>query len=379
MTDRTLLRLLVAASLGFGVAACGDDGDGGSEPQVVDTDNDLVSDEDEIAIGSNPNNADENSNFQLDGLDDADGDGLPLWAEVALGLDPEDEDSDGDGVLDGYEDTDGDGALNIAEAWKGDSSGSDEPDNSWDPAEATPDAYQCDVPEGTEGPAYFADSAYRFTQISISSPGALGTLLGGLIRTDIGSGELNILVPTTSFDAADCVARFQLSAGAGTAIEGEGEEDPTYFITNPEQVVFTDAIVIATSDNTAYFSTTLPLSIVFPAILPGGGTIDIPLRHIQASGTITEDEQGNVSLIARLSGAILAEDAEDLNFSLSAGGPEQNLGEVLSTTPTRDRFFSLDYDVTSEEPEELGYRITATISADAVTLVDAPEPGPTGL
>lgn len=56
-----------------------------------DSDGDGLSDEDERALGTDPNNA------------DTDGDGVPDGQEVADGTDPKNRDSDGDGVDDGAE------------------------------------------------------------------------------------------------------------------------------------------------------------------------------------------------------------------------------------------------------------------------------------
>ena len=56
-----------------------------------DTDGDGISDEDELALGTDPS------------LADSDGDGLNDDEEVALGTDPLVQDSDGDGLTDGAE------------------------------------------------------------------------------------------------------------------------------------------------------------------------------------------------------------------------------------------------------------------------------------
>ncbi len=81
----TLLTVPVLIAL----VACIPGPDKDDEP--VDTDGDGITDEDEIAWGSDPNNV------------DSDGDGLDDGTEWDLGTDPNSDDSDGDGYLDGWE------------------------------------------------------------------------------------------------------------------------------------------------------------------------------------------------------------------------------------------------------------------------------------
>jgi len=57
--------------------------------------------------------------FQVPGVPDRDGDGIPDELEPPLGLDPDLPDSDGDGVPDGLEDSDDDGLLNADEVHLG--------------------------------------------------------------------------------------------------------------------------------------------------------------------------------------------------------------------------------------------------------------------
>ena len=96
---------------------------------IIDSDGDGVSDEDEAALGTDPNSADSDGDGLSDGEEaalgtdplnqDSDDDGLTDGAEALSGLDPLNPDSDGDGLLDGTEfvgdtdpfeaDSDGDG------------------------------------------------------------------------------------------------------------------------------------------------------------------------------------------------------------------------------------------------------------------------------
>ena len=62
-----------------------------TDPQDPDSDGDTINDNDELIAGTNPNNA------------DTDGDGLNDGEEATLGTDPTEADSDGDGINDGAE------------------------------------------------------------------------------------------------------------------------------------------------------------------------------------------------------------------------------------------------------------------------------------
>ena len=70
-------------------------------------DADGVSDSDEIALGWDPTNPDEDGDGILDGLQDTDGDGVTDWLELSVGTDPRSApgslDSDADGLDDEHE------------------------------------------------------------------------------------------------------------------------------------------------------------------------------------------------------------------------------------------------------------------------------------
>ena len=108
-------------------------------PNASDRDGDGLSDDDELALGTDPDQADSDGDGLADGEEvalgtdpiqaDTDGDGLADGEEVALGTDPMQADSDGDGLSDGDEvsqgsdplqadadDTDGDGLADADEA-----------------------------------------------------------------------------------------------------------------------------------------------------------------------------------------------------------------------------------------------------------------------
>ncbi len=93
---------------------------GGTDYDDADSDDDGIDDADEIARGTDPLDADTDNDGLLDGEEvrigtdpnneDSDNDGLLDGEEVERGLDPLNEDSDGDGILDGV-DTGTDGRV----------------------------------------------------------------------------------------------------------------------------------------------------------------------------------------------------------------------------------------------------------------------------
>ena len=85
-----------------------------TDPQDADSDDGGVNDGQEIADGTDPNNAADDDPTTPPG-DDDDGDGLTDAEEAYLGTDPTNPDTDGDGVRDGDEDHDGDGLTNLEE------------------------------------------------------------------------------------------------------------------------------------------------------------------------------------------------------------------------------------------------------------------------
>lgn len=92
-----------------------------TNPLVKDTDGDNLNDYDEIRCGTSPLLNDTDENGVTDDLEDADNDGLTNYEEILFGSDPTNEDSDFDGLLDKKEkelgtdpnnlDTDNDGLL----------------------------------------------------------------------------------------------------------------------------------------------------------------------------------------------------------------------------------------------------------------------------
>ena len=94
----------------FGFFACRDSKDVSPDLQtdsVVDSDMDGLTDQEELELGSDPENPDTDGDGIIDGSDpdlvdeDTDRDGLTDREEEELGTDPENPDTDGDGIIDG--------------------------------------------------------------------------------------------------------------------------------------------------------------------------------------------------------------------------------------------------------------------------------------
>jgi hypothetical protein len=81
----------------------------------IDSDQDGVPDDVEIAMGLDPHNPDTNGNGVLDGDEDFDGDGLSNKWEILFGYNPRVKDTDSNGINDDQEDLDNDGLSNIQE------------------------------------------------------------------------------------------------------------------------------------------------------------------------------------------------------------------------------------------------------------------------
>ncbi|WP_420810052.1 adventurous gliding motility protein AgmC [Corallococcus macrosporus] len=109
---------------------------------AVDSDDDGLSDAEEIALGTDPNNP------------DTDGDGLPDGLEVNVGgTDPLDDDSDDDGLLDGNEDANHDGIVDADET---------DPNNADTDGDGLPDGLERGLTEpqgtGTDMTVFVADA-----------------------------------------------------------------------------------------------------------------------------------------------------------------------------------------------------------------------------
>lgn len=411
--------LLLGAALTWSfAAACGDDngdnGDSGANTAnkcefemedgvrvavnpLADCDGDGMSNGFELANGFDPEDPDENKNGQLDGWDDEDNDGLPNWAEEALGLDPRNPKTPVDGddaqsaLEDGLKDSDGDGAVNMAEAWMGQPNvgsnparGEDFINPVWDPAVASEDVFDCDP--NAEGETIFEDLAFRFNVLDITTPAALGNLLAEMMGPDIDAFNINIMAPVTNFDRSHCVTYFELYAASGVyeegedgkvfqledldAIEGVGEIMPT----EPVR-----AVIVQTSENTAFFRTAVPLSMVFPGMMPVADGVDpedvapedrsrflLDLEYITAAGNLTRHDDGKVTLSAALDGSVPYESAKTTQVVMG-NGTTITIGNLLAGPHIRA--YAVPDKDSKDLKKDVGYNIRATFEAETVDFV----------
>lgn len=386
---------LVAAALGlFSVSACGDSGnpdpiderdpcDLAGSPDL-DCDGDGMSNAFETANGFDPKIADEDNNGVYDGWDDTDDDGLPNWAEEAAKLDPRNpktsvSDAAQSALLDGLKDADGDGSNNMAEAWAG------EADTQkglilpvWDlvsTAVGAKPSFACDPTQAVADP-FFKDMAFRFTSLKVTRPQGVGTTLTGIMGPDINKGVLNILAPVDSFEYDHCVSYFQLFAGSGVQkLDGDGNETGVYVLEDLSELQDPEddselkvneparSVVVQMTENTAFFRTTVPLSMIFPGTLPTAPGAPperffLDLDHLTAGGLLTRQEDGSVKLIAFIDGSITYEAAAKTTIRLQPDSDEQTIDDLLR--PGKSSY------TPPGASEPIGYHLRAVFTASTV-------------
>lgn len=169
------------------------------------------------------------------------------------------------------------------------------------------------------------ENYYRIERLKINEPRGVGAILEGLINNDIRLGKLHIIINITDFSAATGDATMQITGNAGVwdAATCSFAWYPG-IVPNYGEGAFNDAGEITSNET---------ISLIFPALLPNTDppeTLEIPLNEVAISGTLAADPENPDTLLLEglLSGAILAENAADIEVELSPGNP-QLLGELL--------------------------------------------------
>ena len=231
---------------------------------------------------------------------------------------------------------------------------------------------------------------YRTTDLIIIEPIGLGTVLQGLIRRDINAGILHILVQTDNFSVDSGDATFEISGGAGEEVgtatyqfledfpasPGVVSADGSFYNTEPLQINFpTDIINPADCDagscdgdncldNTA-------CNDGYECDADGDGQchqqIIVPLKDVTISGLFGESGgvlslQGTTGVGgALLNGAILREDADDIEIEPAPGANTVTLTALLGEA-------NMDYP--ADAATKTGWLLSAEIVTVEVTAAE---------
>jgi hypothetical protein len=163
----------------------------------IDTDQDGIPDDIELALGLDPNRSSTLNDGILDGDRDPDGDGLANQWEILFGYDPRNPDSDGNGIPDGQEDPDNDRLTNVQElALHTNPAHPDTDGDGWsDEAEVTGQGNPLDA---RVGPKLFIGAAPPINAL-VTGPDQLQTATLGTV---VAQPPLTLLVPGQApFDA----------------------------------------------------------------------------------------------------------------------------------------------------------------------------------
>lgn len=215
-----------------------------------------------------------------------------------------------------------------------------------------------DGSDGTDGTTslgvFEKDHTFRVTTLEIDPQaiGVVGTILSGLIATDLRCGILNVLAEYRGYNSADDT--FILDVGAGV-ISADSPDPTTWYCAetsngripdpDPRNYEFlseetTAASVPArfTNLDEGLFEVTESFDLIFPAIVPGTQLdpeyLLIPLKDVQFSGRIGQNSLGALDLTDGLiTGAILKSDADEIEVDLnpSDGNPGAPISSLLAS------------------------------------------------
>lgn len=256
-----------------------------------------------------------------------------------------------------------------------------------DPAE-TPDASatqdaSAETSSNDAESAAWTPALYRTTDLIIIEPIGLGTVLQGLVRRDINAGILHILIETDTFSADSGAATFEISGGAGEEVGDSTYQFADDFPASPG-VVSADG----SFHNTEPLQINFPVDIINPADCDTGSCdgdncldntacnsgyecdadgdgqchqpIVVPLKDVTISGMFGESG-GVLTLLgttgaggALLNGAILKEDADNIEIEPAPGANPIGLTELLGEA-------NMDY------PEDAATKTGWLLSAEIVT------------
>ncbi len=199
---------------------------------------------------------------------------------------------------------------------------------------------------------YHVEAAFRFTGMDITRPSSIGPILEPAINEDIQNQVLNVLVHARNFSATSGTATLDIVGAAGTPTD------------NPGEFRWADGVVpdysLAQIHQDGAFETLEDIELVFPATFPGSDppqTIEIQLRSMEATGSVSQADDGSLRINVFLDGAILQEDADEIMVPLVT--PPRTLTDLLDV---RNKDWPLDAEV------KTGWRLAASVAGVEVQL-----------
>jgi hypothetical protein len=238
------------------------------------------------------------------------------------------------------------------------------------------------------GDFYEEPHTFRVTKLDIDdSIGVIGSILSGLIETDLRCGILNIVAEYRNYDAED--DSFTIDVGA--SVVSEDSEDPTDWycegdsqgeVPDPdprdyeflrENTTARDIPARFVDLDAGTFEVTENFDLTFPAIVPGTQAdpeyLLIPLKDVSFDGKIREMSDGRIEIYdATITGAILQEDAEEItvDFEPDDEDPGSTVAELLR---------SVDQNYPPEADEKTGWMLNVDTAALEVEVdVEAGNP-----
>lgn len=200
------------------------------------------------------------------------------------------------------------------------------------------------------------ETTYRLTYIDVTGLSGIGNVLASAMRSDFETERLNVLIDLIEFSTDHGDATFRITGNGGSSAT-----EPGSYTWHPD--VSSVEYAAAEIDGFGHFSNTETMSIDFPGVTPGTEPPEIfilPIKDLQIEGILSELDGENL-MDATLNGAILLEDAQEVEVRLSATAEPKTLDQILA---------NIDMNYPEEGPDATGWRLTATIIASPVTLVE---------
>jgi hypothetical protein len=211
-------------------------------------------------------------------------------------------------------------------------------------------------PGGCQDPRW-EDATYRVTNVSIAKPAGIGSFLAGLMNDDFEADRLHILVQVRNFETPGQESGMEMTGNAGATTDTPG----TYTWFPGIELDWVSARLGVEGD----FENLEPISLTFPAILPGeeDSYLEIPVNELRIVGDLLVEDGCEPVAYATLTGVIYEADIEDISVALTPGSAPRPLPDLL----IRSR-----KDYPPGDGEKTGWQLEAQI--DGVVRVPFLEP-----